>query len=83
MLNRATGSTLPETGYTVRFQSVPLSPQERDSIRRDIMEKSAAGLMSVVDAYMALHPGIGRDRAITELQRIQRENAAFQTMPIT
>ena len=81
MLNRATGSTLPETGYTVRFQSVPLSPQERDSIRRDVLEKIELGLMSKVDAYMVMNPGITRPRALQELQRIKLEESV--TVPMS
>ncbi|MAH44640.1 hypothetical protein CMI37_02375 [Candidatus Pacearchaeota archaeon] len=75
LLNRATGSSLPEDDYTIRFQSIPLSEQERESLRKDVLEKIGAGLMSKVDAYMELHPGISRARALEELQRIQLEES--------
>ena len=81
LLNRATGSSLPETGYTLRFESVPLSSQEREAARRDVLEKIAAGLMSKVDGYMELHPGMSRARALQELQRIQLEESV--TVPVS
>ena len=80
LLNSATGSTLPEDGWAIRFQSIPLSSQERESIRKDALEKIEAGLMSRVDAYMELHPGITRAKALEDLQRIKLEDSV--TMPI-
>ena len=77
LYNRATGSSVPEDGYTIRYQSIPLSDTERETARKDILEKIEAGLMSKVDAYIELHPGITRDRAMQELQRVQRENILF------
>ena len=79
LYNRATGSSVPEDGYTIRYQSIPLSDTERETARKDILEKIAAGLMSKVDAYIELHPGISRARAVQELQRVQRENALFSS----
>ena len=80
LYNRATGSSVPEDGYTIRYQSIPLSDTERETARKDILEKIGAGLMSKVDAYMELHPGISRKRALEELQRIQLEESA--TVPV-
>tara|TARA_R100001244_G_scaffold20631_1_gene21320 strand:+ start:1086 stop:2741 length:1656 start_codon:yes stop_codon:yes gene_type:complete len=75
LVNRATGGTAPETGHTIRYQAIPMSEQERESQRKDIMEKINAGIMSKADAYMDLHPGISRARAIQELHRIRVEEA--------
>jgi hypothetical protein len=77
LLNLMTGKTQPETGYTIRYQSIPLSEQERDGLRKDLIEKVQAGIMSKVDAYMELHQGMSRERAIDELERIRRESIAF------
>lgn len=77
VLNRATGSNHPEDGYQIAYPSLPLSTDEVRSQREDVMAKMGAGLMSRVDAYMALHPGLTREQAITELLRIQRESALF------
>lgn len=45
----------PEAGYEVRYASVPLSPQEREARRKDVLERLAAGLVSKVDAYAELN----------------------------
>ena len=79
MLNRIAGANVPESGYTIRYQAIPLSQQERDGLRNDLIEKVQAGIMSKVDAYMELHPGIVRARAIEALQRIQLEESIAPT----
>ena len=58
-----------------------MSDGERDSARKDLLEKIEAGLMSKVDAYLELHPGITRKRALDELQRIKLEESA--TIPVS
>jgi len=77
VLNAATGSSYPESGYAIEYPSLPLSEGEVKAQREDILAKRAAGLLSTVDAFMRLHPGITREQAVIELQRIQRENAQF------
>ena len=77
MLNAATGTNYPESGYAIEYPSLPLSEGEVKSQREDILAKRAAGLLSTVDAFMRLHPGITREQTVIELQRIQRENAMF------
>jgi hypothetical protein len=78
VLNRATGTSYPEQGYTLSYPSLPLSIEENRALREDLVAKVDRGLMSKVDAYMRLHPGLTREQAIAELQRIQRENLMFQ-----
>lgn len=77
ILNRATGTRYAEAGYSISYPALPLSESEVKSQREDILAKTSAGLMSKVDAYIRLHPGLSREDAITELQRIARENAMF------
>lgn len=77
VLNAATGTAYPETGYTIGYPSLPLSSAEVQALREDLLAKTAAGLMSKVDAYMRLNPGTTRDQAIMDLQRIRAENALF------
>lgn len=77
VLNRATGSNYPETGYTITYPALPLSTEETRALREDLLAKVHAGLLSKVDAYMRLNPGLDRNQAVLELQRIQRENALF------
>jgi hypothetical protein len=83
LLNAATGSSYPESGYSLSYPSLPLSSAEQAALRDDLLAKIEAGLMSKVDAYMRLHPGLTRDQAIAELRRIQTENASFMpTKPL-
>lgn len=77
VLNAATGTTHPESGYTISYPSLPLSSAEQQALREDLLAKVGAGLMSKVDAYIRLHPGISREQAIADLQRIARENMMF------
>jgi len=81
VLNGATGSTWPESGYSIAYPALPLSSDEVQAQRQDLLEKVSAGLLSKVDAFMRLNPGLTRDQAIAELQRIQRENAMFGALP--
>lgn len=77
VLNGATGTNYPEDGYSLSYPSLPLSGEEVRSQREDITAKVQAGLLSKVDGFIRLNPGISRDQAIIELQRIARENAMF------
>lgn len=77
VLNRATSTQYPESGYTLSYPALPLSSEEVKALREDIFAKMSAGLMSKVDAYVRLHPGTTREQAMIELQRIARENALF------
>lgn len=76
MLNRAMGTNLPEYGYTVTYQDLPLSPEELASRRTNILEMRAAKLISRVDAYAELHPGLSKKQAQVELDLIDAEEAA-------
>ena len=77
LVNRHTGSSYPESGYRVQYQSIPLSPNELQAQREDLIAKMDAGLISPVDAYMALNPGIDRPEAIFRLQEIRAETLAL------
>jgi hypothetical protein len=77
VLNATTGTSHPESGYAIEYPSLPLSASEVEAQRKDLLEKVGAGLESLVDAYMKLHPGVNRDQAKAELRRIQEENAEF------
>jgi len=77
MLNLHTGSDLPLDGVSITYPSLPLSIGERKAQTEDLTTKVDAGLMSMVDAYMALHPGITRKQATAELTRIRSENALY------
>ena len=70
MLNRMEGSNLPEFGYRVSYHGVPQSSAERDAVRRHVLDLRDAGLISRLDAYIALNPGLTRDQAKKALAEI-------------
>jgi hypothetical protein len=77
---------LPEKGWRIRYQALPPSPQELESKRRNVLELMDAGLMSAVEAYMELHPGLSEaeaKRAITKIRRdqLKRAEMALQMAP--
>lgn len=81
VLNGATGTSFPESGYAVSYPSLPLSADEVQGLREDTLTKVGAGLLSKVDAYIRFNPGVSREQAINELRRIQTENLMFPSTP--
>ena len=77
MSNRLLGTNLPEKGYRIKYAPIPLSPSEMDALRKDIMEKMSAGLLSKVDAYIMLNPDCDREEAAREIERIKKENILY------
>ena len=77
MANRFLGFNLPELGYRVSYQSLPLSPAETAAMREDVVGKLAAGLISPVDAIRILNPDMDDTEARVELIKIRRERAEF------
>jgi hypothetical protein len=73
LINRATGSDLPEGGYSVVYREIPLSPGELEARRKHALELHAAGLLSRVDAYIEMHPGMTADGARQALAAIDAE----------
>lgn len=74
MMNRVSGLGLPEWGYSVLYQDLPLSPDELQSRRTNVLELLSARLISRVDAYLDLHPGMTRDQAKADLAQIDAES---------
>jgi len=74
---------LPESGFLVDYQAIPLSPEEADGKRRHNAELIAQGRLSIVDAYQSEHPGTTRDEAMAELNRIAEDNRRFNVQPGT
>lgn len=77
LVNRFLGSNLPESGYRIQYQSIPLSPEERRSEREDIVAKLQAGLISPVDAVQIMYPDMDEGEAIRYLERVRKEKAQF------
>jgi len=75
LLNRSQALGLPEFGYSVHYQDLPLSPEELRSRREHALALMSAGLMSRVDAYLELHPGLTRAQAQLDLAEIDAQSA--------
>ena len=71
--NRVNGTDLPEDGYNVAHKPIPLSPQEIAERRKNLLELLTAGLISRIEAYKELHPGMDDAHANARLQSIDRE----------
>lgn len=77
LCNRFLGTSLPEDGYRVKYNSLPLSPDELKAQREDVVQKLSAGLISPIDALKILNPDLDDIEARRELERIRRERAEF------
>lgn len=77
ILNQRTKSTLPTDpeAYTIRYSVIAESPQERLVKVKAITEQQKAGLISDVDAYMQLNPGLTEAEAIQALVDIRQGRA--------
>jgi len=78
--NRATGAALPELGYQITYKDLPLSPEELQARRANVIELMGAGLLSRTRAYMELNPGMTEASAVNELARIDAERR-LMTIP--
>ena len=70
LLNRHNGTDLPEDGYAVIYQEIPLSAQELDGRRKHVLELLEAGLLDRVAAYRTLNPGLTETQAKADLGAI-------------
>lgn len=78
MINRVTGSALPEEDYRVAYVSLPPSAEERQGEREHILGLIQAGLLDRVEAYRQLHPGLSRADAEEALAQIAAINARYR-----
>jgi len=74
-LNRFAGQTLPESGWTVSYPEIPLSPEEQKARRDDVIELLDKGLISPTTAYQRLNPGTTKAQAEQALLEIARSRA--------
>ena len=75
LLNRGTGTSYPEAGYSIGFVGIPLSPEERRLLLEEIEKEVELGLMDKIEAYIRLHPGTDRATAARALEEIQFVNS--------
>ena len=73
LLNSATGSALPESDYSVIYREIPLSPEELQGREESVLRRRDAGLLSRVDAYRELNPGLTAIQAQADLDVIDAE----------
>lgn len=65
----------PEGGFKILYRELPLSPAELEARRKHVLELLDAKLMSRIDAYSELNPGLTRSMIQRELARIDAEGA--------
>ena len=75
--NRATGGTLPETGWEIHYPGAPLSTEEKAQAVNEWKSLAELGVASPVDLFMMIH-NVSRDTATRELERIALERSRFQ-----
>ena len=80
LANRFLGTNLPETGYRMEYNSVPLSPEELKAQREDIISKLQAGLMDPITAILRLYPDWDEETAINYLTSIEEGRKRFPFM---
>lgn len=75
--NRATGSNLPEDGWSVRYLGLPLSMEERRLVMDDHRQRAELGIASKVQLLAAVE-GITEDQARRRLVEIEIDMARFR-----
>lgn len=71
------GGALPESGYSIVYPAVPMSPEERQAQREDQAFRLDRGLASPLDVFIERNPGMSREAALREMQRIRAEREAL------
>ena len=77
LANQILGMDLPEKGYRIRYQAVPLSPTELKEQREDILAKMNAGLLGPIEAIMQLNPDFDENEAGEYLRKVRKERIEF------
>ena len=73
LINGATGTAYPETGYRIVYRGLPPSPVEEGAEREHVLSLLAAGLIDRVSAYQRIHPGTTPAEASAALAAIAAE----------
>ena len=75
--NRYLKTNYPESGYKIKYSAIPLSKEEAEGVRKDVMEKMQAGLITMVEAIRTIHPEFSEDEAGEYLREIKRQQIEF------
>jgi hypothetical protein len=82
LLNRAHGEArYPEGGYRISYEGIPYSGEERRSQLDRIRELRDQGLMSRVQAYQELYPGVSEEDARAALAEIDADKVEASRPP--
>ncbi len=68
---------LPTQGGRINYFSIPKDSAEIQAEMEQMAKLIEGGLLSRVEAYRKLHPGLTRDEAISALELIERDNQQF------
>ena len=78
--NAATGSNLPESGWSIAYPGMPLSAEEKKQMIEEWQALADLGVSSIVDLYMGVH-SVSRETAVRELERIALERSRYTFTP--
>lgn len=77
-LNAPVGSpVLPTQGYVVQYPALPRTREEQEAEVNALNARLDRGLISIVDLKMAENPGMTREQAIADLERVAVETRRF------
>jgi hypothetical protein len=71
----AVGEDYPVEDVVIEYETIPLTPQEREDLRKDLEWRRDNGLISSVDVMMRLHPTLSREQARKAVIEAQVEEA--------
>ncbi|MCP4918284.1 MAG: hypothetical protein GY913_15350, partial [Proteobacteria bacterium] len=74
---RAASFGMPESGYFIAYEGIPLTIDEREANRDDAVARLDAGLASRVGVYMEIYPGTTEEQALDALVKIAKQEAAL------
>lgn len=78
LLNRhVDGSNLPESGWSVTHDELPLTPAEAKGRADEAISDMELGIASPVDLVLARNPSWSRKQAVQHLKDVRRENTQF------
>jgi len=61
----------PEEGWSVTYHAIPLTPEEIEAHRNDVLQQLAAGLLKKEDAWLRLNPGKTKEEALEYFKEIE------------
>lgn len=67
MLTVIVGEATPADGYSIDYETIPLSPNEQSDERAQLQWEEDRGQLSPIDVHMRLHPGRTREQALAAL----------------